>query len=131
VTVTGFVDDVRPYLEDATVFAAPLRFGAGIQNKVLEALAMEIPVVASPLAADGLRTAEGHTPPAQIAQSTPAFADLIIRRLNGRDADPAPDATARRYVEAHFVWRRSGEKLERVLQSVAGPQVEAARQVNG
>jgi len=131
VTVTGLVEDVRPYLEQATVFVAPLRFGAGIQNKVLEALAMELPVVGSPLATDGLRTAEGHTPPAQVARSAQEFANLIVRCLRDRNDDPAPDAAARRYVETHFVWRRCGEKLDGVLKSVAGPRVEVAREVSG
>jgi sugar transferase (PEP-CTERM/EpsH1 system associated) len=123
VKVTGFVDDVRPYLEQATVFAAPLRFGAGIQNKVLEAMAMETPVVASPLAADGLRTEDGQQPPAQIARSAQEFADLIIQHLRSRDANPAPDRVARRYLESHFVWRRSAEKLDQVLDSVVRPKV--------
>src|SRR5262245_5310150 len=126
VTVTGFVDDVRPYLEQATVFAAPLRFGAGIQNKVLEALAMELPVVASPLAADGLRTEDGQTPPAQIAQGGQEFADKIVSVLRERTSNPAPDGAARRYVETHFVWRCSGEKLDQVLANVARPRAGAA-----
>src|SRR5206468_215326 len=92
VTVTGFVDDVRPYLERATVFAAPLRFGAGIQNKVLEAMAMEVPVVASPLAADGLRTEDGAQPPLDVARTTEEFADRIARRLLEAQRDPAPDS---------------------------------------
>jgi polysaccharide biosynthesis protein PslH len=122
VTVTGFVDDVRPYLEQATVFAAPLRFGAGIQNKVLEALAMELPVIASPLAADGLRTEDGLTSPTQVARSTQEFAELIIRALHARWANAEPDREARHYVESHFVWRRSGEKLDQVLGSIAKPR---------
>jgi len=119
VTVTGFVADVRPYLERATVFAFPLRFGAGIQNKILEALAMEVPVVASPLAADGLRTAEGRRPPLQVAYDRIHFAELLIEQLLERANDPAPDAEARRFVKQHFVWKHSGEKLEQILQSVA------------
>jgi sugar transferase (PEP-CTERM/EpsH1 system associated) len=126
ITVTGFVDDVRPYLEQATVFAAPLRFGAGIQNKVLEAMAMEVPVVASPLAADGLRTEDGLQPPVQVARNAQDFADLIIRRLRERAGNSAPDSAARRYLESHFVWRRSGEKLDQVLRSVAPSHAEAA-----
>jgi polysaccharide biosynthesis protein PslH len=122
VTVTGFVDDVRPYLEQATVLAAPLRFGAGIQNKVLEALAMELPVVTSPLAADGLRTENGLTPPAQVAHGVQEFADLIVRVLRERASNSAPESAARRYVETHFVWRRSGEKLDQVLGNVAKPR---------
>ena len=119
VTVTGFVDDVRPYLEQATVFVAPLRFGAGIQNKVLEAMAMEVPVIASPLAADGLRTEEGQPPPVQVAQTRPQFAELINRQLAAWAHDAAPDAEARRFVSAHFVWDQSGSKLERVVNDVA------------
>jgi glycosyltransferase involved in cell wall biosynthesis len=126
VTVTGFVDDVRPYLEQATVFAAPLRFGAGIQNKVLEALAMELPVVASPLAADGLRTEDGLTPPTQVARNAQEFAELITSALRAREANAAPDGASRHYVESHFVWRRSGEQLNRVLDSVVRPRARTA-----
>ncbi|PWG67993.1 sugar transferase, partial [Enterococcus hirae] len=54
VTVTGTVDDVRPYLRHAAVAVAPLRIARGIQNKVLEAMAMARPVVASSQAMDGL-----------------------------------------------------------------------------
>jgi len=118
VTVTGFVDDVRPYLDRATVFAAPLRFGAGIQNKLLEAMAMEVPVVASPLAADGLRTEDNQRPPVQVAHNRQQFADLICEQLARRASDPAPDAEARRYVAAHFVWSSSAARLDQVVNSV-------------
>jgi len=75
VTIIGFVEDVRPWLEGATVFASPIRFGAGIQNKVLEAMAMELPVVASTVAADGLRTNEGTMPPVDIADDPSQWLD--------------------------------------------------------
>jgi glycosyltransferase involved in cell wall biosynthesis len=119
VNVTGFVDDVRPYLERATVFAAPLRFGAGIQNKLLEAMAMEVPVVASPLAADGLRTVGGACPPIQVAEDRYQFAELIIRQLVDGHGNASPDANSRRFVELHFSWKESGKKLERVIRAVA------------
>ncbi len=118
VTVTGFVEDMRPYLEQATVFAAPLRFGAGMQNKLLEAMAMEVPVVASPLAADGLRTEEGERPPIHVPANTAAFVEALVRALEAHSASRAPDREARRFVQAHFVWEASGEKLDRVLHLV-------------
>lgn len=118
VAVTGFLDDLRPYLEQATVFAAPLRFAAGIQNKVLEAMAMGVPVVASPLAADGLRTEDGECPPLGIASTAGQFAELITQQLLNQPNNPAPDAKARRFVERHFVWRRSGQTLDQVICSV-------------
>jgi glycosyltransferase involved in cell wall biosynthesis len=126
VTVTGFVEDVRPYLEQATVFVAPLRFGAGIQNKVLEAMAMEVPVIASPLAADGVRAEGGQEAPVHVAHDQQQFAQLIIRRLAERATTAAPDTEARRYVEQHFVWRRSGELLEQVLTNLASGQAPLA-----
>lgn len=118
--VTGFVEDVRPYLERASVVAAPLRFGAGIQNKLLEAMAMGVPAVASPLAAAGLRTEQGEEPPLAVASSPREFAARIVQELLRSRNDPRPDGRARDFVERNFVWARSAYKLERVLDSLAG-----------
>ncbi len=120
VTVTGFVDDVRPYLEEATVFVAPLRFGAGIQNKLLEALAMELPVIASPLAAQGSCTEDGARPPLRVASTPAEFAAAICAELRTRADDPTPDAEARRFVTAYFDWRVSARRVHEVLQNVVG-----------
>jgi len=125
VEVTGFVDDVRPYLEQSTVFAAPLRFGAGIQNKLLEAMAMEVPVITSQLAADGLLPDGEALPPVEVAESADEFAAAIVRRLAARAGDPAPDAAGRQFVEEHFHWEGSAQRLERVLNRVARVPVAA------
>jgi glycosyltransferase involved in cell wall biosynthesis len=121
VRVTGFVPDVRPYLEGATVFAAPLRFGAGIQNKLLEALSMEVPVVASSLAIEGLRVGR-EAPPAAVADDPAEMADRIVESLEGVRRDPraAPNAAGREYVEAAFRWEVSGRRLAEILRAVAG-----------
>jgi glycosyltransferase involved in cell wall biosynthesis len=115
VTVTGYVDDVRPYLERAAVFAAPLRFGAGIQNKLLEAMSMAVPSVVSTLAADGLRTVDGAMPPIVIADGDEATASAIVTVLRRVAADPRPDDEAREYVTGNFVWARSGETIAELL----------------
>jgi glycosyltransferase involved in cell wall biosynthesis len=57
--VTGHVPDLQPYYARAALFLSPLRFGAGIKNKVLEAMAMALPVIATPLSADGIPPSEG------------------------------------------------------------------------
>src|SRR5919106_3025668 len=54
VHVTGKVDDVRPYLQSAAVFVCPLRSGAGMKNKILAAMAMRRPIVATSLSLEGL-----------------------------------------------------------------------------
>lgn len=120
--VTGYVPDVRPYLEAASVFAAPLRFGAGIQNKLLEALAMELPVVASTLAIDGLRVGSA-APPAAVADEPSVMADRIVEALEAvRRGTTAPNSAGRAYVEGSFRWETSGRRLAEILRSVAGTQ---------
>ena len=121
VTVTGLVPDVRPYLAAAAVFAAPLRFGSGIQNKVLEALAMNVPTVASPNAAGGLVTVDGARPPLTVASATdPAeFAGALVSGLRAATADPTPPTDGRAFVERNFSWERSGELLDRALRDAA------------
>ena len=118
--VTGLVPDVRPYLEQASVFVAPLRFGAGIQNKLLEAMAMGVPVVTSPLAADGLRTDADQAPPLEVATTPDEYVEAIVRRLKEARRDPAPALEARRFVEQNFVWAASTSKLEQVMTSLVG-----------
>jgi glycosyltransferase involved in cell wall biosynthesis len=120
VTVTGFVDDVRDYLDEATVFAAPLRFGAGLQNKVLEAMAMAVPVVASPLAADGLRTEEGAQPPLDIVTGTEQFAQRLVQKLREAESYAQPHYAGRLFIETHFVWGYSRQKMNEVIGKVVG-----------
>ncbi len=119
VTVTGRVADVRPFLLAASVFAAPLRFGAGIQNKLLEALAMQLPTVASTNAADGLVAADGSTPPLTVADEPDLFAAVLVRQLRAAEANPTPPIDGRDFVGRHFAWSRSGEILDQILRTAA------------
>jgi sugar transferase (PEP-CTERM/EpsH1 system associated) len=80
VIVTGGVPDVRPYLAHATAAALPLRVARGIQNKILEAMAMEIPVLATPEAIYGIETCPGFSP--LIADTAGELADKAIQLLN-------------------------------------------------
>jgi hypothetical protein len=112
VTVTGFVEDVRTYLERACVFVAPLRYGSGIQNKVLEAMAMEVPVITTSLAANGLRVDGVVEPPVVIADGEEKFAERIVALLNHKEERNRLAGEGRRFVENHFAWSRSAAKLE-------------------
>jgi glycosyltransferase involved in cell wall biosynthesis len=117
VTVTGYVDDMRPYLEKATVFVSPLRFGSGIQNKLLEAMAMGLPIVTSSVAGDGVRV-DGMEPPFLIADDIDTFVRYTIGLLRQYDANPTPAQNAREYVETHFTWDRNAQRLNEILQAV-------------
>jgi polysaccharide biosynthesis protein PslH len=120
VIVTGEVADVRPYLDDATVAVAPLLSAAGIQNKVLEALAMEVPVVATPLAAAGLEIPDA-TSPVDVREGPAALAAGVIEHLRAAAAGAdAPFAVGRDYVSRWFSWEASGRAVRAMVAEVLG-----------
>ncbi len=112
ITVTGFVDDVRTYLERSSLFVAPLRYGSGIQNKVLEAMAMEVPVITTSLAEAGLRVDGAGAPPVIVADGEEKFAESIVALLGQKEQRERLAREGRRFVENHFVWASSAAKLE-------------------
>jgi glycosyltransferase involved in cell wall biosynthesis len=112
VTVTGFVDDMRPYLERAAIFAAPVRYASGMQNKIQEAMAMEVPVVTTSAVAGGLRTGSGPEPPLYVADEPRAFADSISSLLVQDTERARLAAEGRRFAEKNFDWPRSAQQLE-------------------
>jgi glycosyltransferase involved in cell wall biosynthesis len=119
VTVTGYVPDLRPYLADATIAVAPLRYGVGIQNKVLEALATGTPTIAARQAARALAIADGRE--MLLARTAPEYAAAILRLLDDPAARAALGAAGRRYVEQHHDWNRIVGRLEEVYhRAMAG-----------
>ena len=123
VTVTGVVDDVRPYLEEATVYVGPLRFASGIQNKLLEALAMEVPVVTTPIAADGLRVEGGAQPPVLVADGEKEFADAVVYLLRQTKDRSRLAAEGRHFVKNHFNWSHSAKMLEEMCLTAVSPSI--------
>jgi glycosyltransferase involved in cell wall biosynthesis len=104
VVVTGSLPDVRPPVASAAVAVCPIRVARGLQNKVLEAMAMGKPTVASPPAVAALGVEVGtHL-------LSPTTADEWVNSLNDLLANPTRraelGAAARRYVEDHHHWDR-------------------------
>jgi sugar transferase (PEP-CTERM/EpsH1 system associated) len=115
VVVTGTVPDVRPYIAHAAVAVAPLRIARGIQNKVLEAMAMATPVVVSPQALEGIDAVPGSE--LVLAEDAAAFVDAVATLLAGQDsAAAAIGAAARAKVQRRYSWSSNlaciGESLE-------------------
>ena len=112
VTVTGTVPDVRPYIAHARAAVAPLRIARGIQNKVLEAMAMATPTVVSPQALEGIEAEPGRE--LLLANDGAAFADAVALLLERQDNSMGLAARAR--VEHHYSWPSKlaciGERLE-------------------
>ncbi len=117
ITVTGAVDDVRPYLEHAAAVVAPLLIARGVQNKVLEAMAMRKPVVATREATRALDVRSGvHL---WIENDPQRFADCVIESACGPTRS-AVMRNGRRYVEQNHDWMRVFSQLDALLEDVAG-----------
>ena len=127
VTVTGYVPDVRPYFEKASVFVAPLRAGSGIQTKKLEAMAMGVPVVTTSVGAMGLEADIGKE---LLVADTPAdFAEQVIHLLDNKCLRKTLAQTARTRVENSYSWEAIGERLKQVhAQAVQTQGLEATSQ---
>jgi len=100
IVVTGTVPDVRPYVAHCVAAVAPLRIARGIQNKVLEAMAMGRPVVSSKQAFEGIDATPGRE--LIVADSPEEYADSVIALL--RNPDPAMGQAARDSVERRYSW---------------------------
>jgi sugar transferase (PEP-CTERM/EpsH1 system associated) len=113
VIVTGYVPDVRPFLNDAVVSVAPLRMARGTQNKILESMAMGIPVVATSDSAKGVDAIpEQHI---LIGNTPDAFARQVIRILMDRKRLTDLSKVGRERVEQVHLWPRSMELLDAIL----------------
>jgi sugar transferase (PEP-CTERM/EpsH1 system associated) len=124
VTVTGRVPDVRPYLDSAEVFVAPMRMARGIQNKVLEALAMGLPCVSSVAAWQGTVVPEGEGLVA--TDEARDFADKVVALLSDAAYRNDMAKKARAAAESHYSWDVQMQALDRVIALVTAQPRKAA-----
>jgi sugar transferase (PEP-CTERM/EpsH1 system associated) len=117
IVVTGRVPDVRPYVQHARLVVAPLRVARGIQNKVLEAMAMARPVLVSAASAEGLSGRAGSE--FEIAEGADAFVRKARAMLSDRHAE-AMGQRAREKVVAERDWSRHLATFERLLRPRVG-----------
>ena len=118
------VPDVRPYLAEAALVVVPLRIARGIQNKVLEALAMAKAVIATPQALEGI----GVDPETHVrAASTPAeWIEATVELLDDESARRRLGHAGRSYVEAHHCWDRQLQPLAEMLSTIVPCMVRNA-----
>jgi glycosyltransferase involved in cell wall biosynthesis len=116
ITVTGTVPDLRPYLAQSTVAVLPMRYGVGIQNKVLEAMAMGTPVITTSQTLAALQTTVEQD---ILAGDTPqAIAQTAIKLLTDVNLCQKIGQGGRQYVETHHDWQVAAERLEAVYREV-------------
>lgn len=116
IEVTGSVPDVRPYLARAAVCVCPMVTGAGIQNKMLEAMATGTPTVATSIACQALAVEPGRD--VLVADTPEAFADRVLQLLGDAQLCRQLAMNARRYVEQEHDWRTIGSKLEEIYDAL-------------
>lgn len=109
ITITGYVPDIRPYLANASVALSPLLIATGMQNKVLEALAMGAPIVATPISCRSLQVKnDTHLLMAEGAQ---AYADAVLKLLEDTQLAQNLGSAGRQYVEQYHSWASTANTL--------------------
>jgi glycosyltransferase involved in cell wall biosynthesis len=125
VEVTGFVDDVRPYFEKATVYICPIRVGGGTRLKILDALAMGMPMVSTTFACSGISVQ--HEKNVLLADTPEAFAEHVQRLL----ANPAQRADlasqARDLACKNYSWSVIGKSLVEAYREAASAAAQKSK----
>ena len=109
ITVTGTVDDIRPYLWKATVAVVPLVYGAGIQNKILEAMACGTPVVTTSKTLSSLGVTPGEE--LMVADGADAFAQFVLNLFDDQVLRSRVGSSGADYVQVKHSWRAIAERL--------------------
>ncbi|MEO6626303.1 MAG: TIGR03087 family PEP-CTERM/XrtA system glycosyltransferase [Burkholderiaceae bacterium] len=113
VTVTGSVPDVRPFIRGSALMVAPLNIARGTQNKILEAMAMGVPVVTSSIAAGGVDAeSEKHF---LVADTPQAYAQSILRMVSSPAERERLAVAGRERMLSHHAWPRSMERLDAII----------------
>lgn len=114
VTVTGEVEDIRPYFDRALIYVSPIISGSGIKNKILEAWAMERPVVATSMSCEGINVQPGLD--ILVADSPQDFAASTLRLIKDRSLRETLAKNGRSRVLSEYSWESQAQKVEQVLR---------------
>jgi glycosyltransferase involved in cell wall biosynthesis len=113
IEVTGRVPDIRPYYAQASVFVSPLRIGAGIKNKLLEAMAMRLPIVASPLSIEGIAGKDGED---FLVSEIDTMAETVVKLLQNKELQARLSAKSRMLIEDRYNWQMVAEAYSKLYQ---------------
>lgn len=118
ISVTGWVKDIRNSYASSRIFVAPMQIGTGLQNKLLEAMAMRIPCITSALANNAVGAPPGDA--ILIGETPEDYAALILRLLSDPEARARIAANGYAFVRANYDWDRAAEALEHVIAGNVG-----------
>ncbi len=115
IIITGFVKDIRPWFDKASLCVCPMISGTGIKNKILEAMAMEKTIVATSLSLDGI---PGPVDFVLNADTPEQFSKLIIKALKNSALRKTLGKMGRDFVLKNYKWRSSAERLENIYTEI-------------
>jgi glycosyltransferase involved in cell wall biosynthesis len=113
ITVTGFVDDIKPYIEESEVVVVPLRIGSGTRLKILEAMAMAKAIVSTAVGAEGLHVTDGKN--IMLADTPEMFAAKVTSVLGDPRLRQSLESEACWLVEQEYAWDVIGRKIKELL----------------
>jgi glycosyltransferase involved in cell wall biosynthesis len=115
IEVSGWVPDMRECYATAKIFIAPMQIGTGLQNKLLEAMAMQIPCITSPLANQALQAKENEE--ILIAETPEDYARHILFLLDNPDKAHQIAMAGYNYILKNFSWEAETDKIERLFHN--------------
>ena len=116
VNFTGYVEDLRPLFEQALVYVAPLRFGAGIKGKILEAINYGVPVVTTSIGAEGIGVVDGEN--ILIADSAVEFCEAVVKLHRDEELWGELRDKGREYVETSFSQQAFQARVDQVMKKL-------------
>jgi glycosyltransferase involved in cell wall biosynthesis len=112
----GFVDDVKPYLNESQIYIAPLFVGSGIRIKILEAMALGLPVVATDISAEGINADENNG--LFRANNEDEYINIISKLLDNDKLRKDASSKARVFIENNHVWKDLIQKMKKEYESI-------------
>ena len=122
IQVTGYVPDPLPYLEQADAFVVPLNAGGGMRVKILDAWLWGIPIIATPIGAEGINVRDGED--ILIAETPRAFAAATVRAITDQQLNERMRAQGRAWVEANYSWRNVYGRVDQIYAKLLEESVE-------
>jgi sugar transferase (PEP-CTERM/EpsH1 system associated) len=116
VFVTGYVEDIRPYIARSDINVCPMRIGSGIKNKILESMAMSVPTVATTKACYGIDVVDGEN--ILVADTPEQFAGKVVMLLRDNRLRESIAQKSREFVLKNYTWLQSAQKFIKVYTTI-------------
>jgi glycosyltransferase involved in cell wall biosynthesis len=120
IIVTGFVKDITPYFENCRVFVVPLRYGAGIKGKVVHSMIRGLPVVATPIGAEGIIEEVKEGKDMLVANTKEDFVEKVVSLYTDEKLWNTMSESPRGYAEKNYSYEASRIRLKEILEKLCG-----------